>query len=486
MRGDEAAPAETEAGARLAGALVMFDPDRKRNTAAAKVAAAETAPAPEPVAPQRRCPRRSASRGAADPADAAALEAARTGDHRRCRPSSTRPAARPSARAARPRRRAPRRARHATPRRAHAARPTPPASRWRTRAASSRRRAPRARARGSRPRRRSARSRSSARSCARRARRRPAPPAGWRASSPEAREEAERAKAETERLEGALAEASAEPAELADLREASERFRRAFDRAPVGTVLTAADGRILHVNRALCETLGHSADALLADDPPALIHPDDAEAKHELARRLLAGDQWSARGHRRYVHADGRAITMRESASLVRDADGEPADVHLPARGGARRGRAWTTWSWTPTSRSTRRIRTGARPRRPSPRPPCAARSPRTCSSSTASRCSTSPTNEVRQHELLIRMLGEDGRLYLPEAFLGAARRAGLSHEIDRWVRAPGDRAARPLRAGEARRADRGGPVARGGGRPRAARADRGGARRHPGRPGAT
>jgi EAL domain-containing protein (putative c-di-GMP-specific phosphodiesterase class I) len=31
-------------------------------------------------------------------------------------------------------------------------------------------------------------------------------------------------------------------------------------------------------------------------------------------------------------------------------------------------------------------------------------------------------------------MVGEDGRLYLPEAFLGAARRAGLAHEIDRWV----------------------------------------------------
>jgi EAL domain-containing protein (putative c-di-GMP-specific phosphodiesterase class I) len=31
-------------------------------------------------------------------------------------------------------------------------------------------------------------------------------------------------------------------------------------------------------------------------------------------------------------------------------------------------------------------------------------------------------------------MRGEDGRLVLPEAFLGPARRAGLAHAIDRWV----------------------------------------------------
>jgi EAL domain-containing protein (putative c-di-GMP-specific phosphodiesterase class I) len=43
-------------------------------------------------------------------------------------------------------------------------------------------------------------------------------------------------------------------------------------------------------------------------------------------------------------------------------------------------------------------------------------------------------TNDVTQYELLIRMRGEDGRLVLPEAFLGPARRAGLAHAIDRWV----------------------------------------------------
>jgi EAL domain-containing protein (putative c-di-GMP-specific phosphodiesterase class I) len=43
-------------------------------------------------------------------------------------------------------------------------------------------------------------------------------------------------------------------------------------------------------------------------------------------------------------------------------------------------------------------------------------------------------TDRIGQYELLIRMVGEDGRLVLPQAFLEPARRAGLTHSIDRWV----------------------------------------------------
>ncbi len=41
--------------------------------------------------------------------------------------------------------------------------------------------------------------------------------------------------------------------------------------------------------------------------------------------------------------------------------------------------------------------------------------------------------NQVSQHELLLRMRGEEG-LILPGSFLGVAERFGLIHEIDRWV----------------------------------------------------
>jgi EAL domain-containing protein (putative c-di-GMP-specific phosphodiesterase class I) len=43
-------------------------------------------------------------------------------------------------------------------------------------------------------------------------------------------------------------------------------------------------------------------------------------------------------------------------------------------------------------------------------------------------------TNTVSQHELLLRMLDDDGQVLPPKAFLGTAERYGLVGEIDRWV----------------------------------------------------
>jgi PAS domain S-box-containing protein len=40
----------------------------------------------------------------------------------------------------------------------------------------------------------------------------------------------------------------------------------------------------------------------------------------------------------------------------------------------------------------------------------------------------------ITQHEVLLRMVSPDGELVLPQAFLGTARRAGLTTAIDQWV----------------------------------------------------
>ena len=43
-------------------------------------------------------------------------------------------------------------------------------------------------------------------------------------------------------------------------------------------------------------------------------------------------------------------------------------------------------------------------------------------------------TGEVSPGELLLRMMGADGELIAPGAFLAVAERLGLIHAIDRWV----------------------------------------------------
>jgi diguanylate cyclase (GGDEF)-like protein len=43
-------------------------------------------------------------------------------------------------------------------------------------------------------------------------------------------------------------------------------------------------------------------------------------------------------------------------------------------------------------------------------------------------------TGEIRRHELLLRMVSDDGELIMPGAFLGVAERGGVIGAIDRWV----------------------------------------------------
>ncbi|MDX6696977.1 MAG: hypothetical protein QOE65_374 [Solirubrobacteraceae bacterium] len=43
-------------------------------------------------------------------------------------------------------------------------------------------------------------------------------------------------------------------------------------------------------------------------------------------------------------------------------------------------------------------------------------------------------TNEIAQHELLVRMISEDGDVIAPGAFLGTAERFGMVQSLDRWV----------------------------------------------------
>ncbi len=110
----------------------------------------------------------------------------------------------------------------------------------------------------------------------------------------------------------------------ADLREAEERFRLAFDNAPIGLALVGPEGRFLRVNRALCRILGHEADALLARAFSDTIHPADLPAVQQQLQSMLEGRTSTHASERRYDHSSGRIVWVRLSVSLVRDPDGRP------------------------------------------------------------------------------------------------------------------------------------------------------------------
>ena len=108
------------------------------------------------------------------------------------------------------------------------------------------------------------------------------------------------------------------------LAEAEDRFRSAFDNAPIGMALVSPDGRFIKVNGALCDLTGYSETDLLIRTFQAITHPDDLDTDLAHVQDVLADRRRSYQMEKRYYHADGHIIWVTLSVSLVRDTAGEP------------------------------------------------------------------------------------------------------------------------------------------------------------------
>ncbi len=108
------------------------------------------------------------------------------------------------------------------------------------------------------------------------------------------------------------------------LREAEERFRLAFEHAPIGIALVSPEGNFTRVNRALCDLLGYSSDELVAKTFQEITHPEDLNLDLENVNQVLAGELRDYEMEKRYIHRDGHIVWVLLSVSLARGADGEP------------------------------------------------------------------------------------------------------------------------------------------------------------------
>src|SRR5919112_1121544 len=109
------------------------------------------------------------------------------------------------------------------------------------------------------------------------------------------------------------------------LRESEERFRSAFEDAPIGVALVGLDRSHLRVNRAYCRMLGYSEEELLEKSHPEIIYPDDREESTDRIQELLEEGAEPYALERRYLHADGHAVWSLSNLSLIRDSEGEPS-----------------------------------------------------------------------------------------------------------------------------------------------------------------
>lgn len=108
-------------------------------------------------------------------------------------------------------------------------------------------------------------------------------------------------------------------------REVEERFRVAFEQAPIGMALVGLDGHCLKANAALVQLLGRPEAAVLASRLQDLTHPDDLPESEAQAERLLRGEADSYQIEERYLRPDGEVVWVRAGVSVVRGADRRPA-----------------------------------------------------------------------------------------------------------------------------------------------------------------
>jgi diguanylate cyclase (GGDEF)-like protein/PAS domain S-box-containing protein len=120
----------------------------------------------------------------------------------------------------------------------------------------------------------------------------------------------------------ALRDASARLAQEERLRASEERFRSAFDFAPLGMALVSLEGRFIQVNEALCRFLGFAADELLALSHDSLGYPGELEQEHAVLNELLSGPLPVTQFEKRYRHRGGdRMLWSLVSVSVLRERD---------------------------------------------------------------------------------------------------------------------------------------------------------------------
>jgi two-component system cell cycle sensor histidine kinase/response regulator CckA len=109
------------------------------------------------------------------------------------------------------------------------------------------------------------------------------------------------------------------------LRASEREFRTTFELAAVGQAQAdPATGRLLRVNRKLCELLGYSEQELLDSDFSELTHPDDRDRELAMFRQMVNGDRPDLVIEKRMIRKDGAEVWVRLTASLIYDDAGRP------------------------------------------------------------------------------------------------------------------------------------------------------------------
>jgi diguanylate cyclase (GGDEF)-like protein/PAS domain S-box-containing protein len=107
--------------------------------------------------------------------------------------------------------------------------------------------------------------------------------------------------------------------------QAADRWRAAFQAAPLPMAKVSLDGRLEEVNPAFCTLVGEPGRALLGRPLTALVYPDDLVGLGQGGR--AARSKGVSKDEVRLVCADGQLRWCEVATSVLRDAAGRPENV---------------------------------------------------------------------------------------------------------------------------------------------------------------
>ena len=112
------------------------------------------------------------------------------------------------------------------------------------------------------------------------------------------------------------------------LHQIEELFRHTFDEAALGIVHLDASGKIVRVNRKLCEMHGYSREELMGLSAMDLMADAGESARDDVAG-LLRGHWRHYTAERRFVRKGGEAYPARVSVSIIRPSGAQPFLVSM-------------------------------------------------------------------------------------------------------------------------------------------------------------
>ena len=106
------------------------------------------------------------------------------------------------------------------------------------------------------------------------------------------------------------------------LYQSKARFATIFEKASLGIVIQAPDGKITDCNPAFLSMLGYQLEEIRQRDYLEITHPLDRAASRKVFNELLSGKQESYSLEKRYLAKTGQPVWVSINTSLVRSTKG--------------------------------------------------------------------------------------------------------------------------------------------------------------------